>query len=145
MCAPMLTLVTGASGYLGVEMVRQLRAQGREVRALIRRWDAEQLLSGTGAYPALGDVTDPGSLAPALEGVSRVFHMAGVVGHRASDEQRLHDVNVIGSAKPAGGGPAGRRRADRLHVQRGRDGAGRQSRPSPERAALPARRRRRPR
>ena len=98
MCAPMLTLVTGASGYLGVEMVRQLRAQGREVRALIRRWDAEQLLSGTGAYPALGDVTDPASLVPALEGVSRVFHMAGVVGHRASDEGRLHDVNVIGSA-----------------------------------------------
>jgi dihydroflavonol-4-reductase len=94
----MLTLVTGASGYLGVEMVRQLRAQGREVRALIRRWDAEQLLSGTGAYPVLGDVTVPESLGPALEGVSRVFHMAGVVGHRARDEQRLHDVNVVGSA-----------------------------------------------
>ena len=38
-------------------MVRQLRAQGRDVRALVRRWDAEQRLMGTGASAVLGDVT----------------------------------------------------------------------------------------
>src|SRR4051795_13097098 len=93
----MLTLVTGAAGYIGVEMVRQLRAQGRDVRAMVRTWDSEQRLSGTGAMTVLGDVTYPETLAPALEGVSHVFHLAGVVGHRASDDLRLEQVNVVGA------------------------------------------------
>ncbi len=92
----MLTLVTGAAGYIGVEMVRQLRAQGRDVRAMVRTWDSEQRLSGTGAMTVLADVTHPETLAPALEGVSHVFHLAGVVGHRASDDLRLEQVNVVG-------------------------------------------------
>jgi dihydroflavonol-4-reductase len=93
----MLTLVTGATGYLGVALVRELRAQGREVRALIRNWDAEQRLVGTGATAVLGDVTRPETLPPALDGVTRVFHLAGAVGHRASDEERLQRINVEGS------------------------------------------------
>ena len=40
---------------------------------------------------------DPESVKRALEGVTRVFHMAGVVGHRASDEARLQAVNVDGA------------------------------------------------
>ena len=94
----MLTLVTGATGYLGVELIRQLRAQGRDVRALIRNWDSEQRIAGTGAASVLGDVTDPDTLPAALDGVSRVFHLAGVVGHRAADEPRLQRVNVEGAA-----------------------------------------------
>src|SRR5207248_9631593 len=94
----MLTLVTGATGYIGVELVRQLRAQGRDVRALVRSWDSEQRLSGTGAEVVLGDVTEPDTLTAALTGVERVFHLAGVVGHRARDEPRLQRVNVDGAA-----------------------------------------------
>ena len=93
----MLTLVTGATGYLGVELVRSLRAQGRDVRAMVRNWDAEQRLMGTGAMTVLGDVTRPETLPAALEGVSRVFHLAGAVGHRASDDDRLQRVNVDGT------------------------------------------------
>ncbi|MDX6593862.1 MAG: hypothetical protein QOJ13_3058 [Gaiellales bacterium] len=93
----MVTLVTGASGYLGMEVIRALREQGRDVRAMIRNMDAEQRLADMGAMPVLGDVTQPETLGPVLEGVSRVFHLAGVVGHRASDEARLSQVNVQGS------------------------------------------------
>jgi nucleoside-diphosphate-sugar epimerase len=64
---------------------------------MVRTWDSEQRLSGTGAMTVLGDVTHPETLAPALEGVSHVFHLAGVVGHRASDDLRLEQVNVVGA------------------------------------------------
>lgn len=93
----MLTLVTGASGYLGVAVIRALRAQGRDVRALIRSPDSAARLEGTGATTVLGDVTEPETLGPALQGVQRVFHLAGAVGHRARDEARLWQINVQGS------------------------------------------------
>src|ERR1700759_1550236 len=93
----MLTLATGATGYIGVELIRQLRAQGRDVRALVRNWDSEQRIAGTGAAAVLGDVTAPDPLPAALDGVTRVFPLAGVVGHRASDEARLQMVNVQGA------------------------------------------------
>src|SRR4051794_12172674 len=94
----MRTLVTGSTGYLGVELVRRLHGLGREVRALARSRSSAARLDDTGAEIVLGDVTEPDSLPAALEGVQHVFHLAGVVGHRASDEPRLHAVNVDGSA-----------------------------------------------
>ena len=94
----MLTLVTGSTGYLGCELVRELRARDRPVRALARTADSAQRLAGTGAEIVLGDVTDPESLPAALDGIQRVFHMAGVVGHRRRDEPKLQAVNVAGSA-----------------------------------------------
>jgi dihydroflavonol-4-reductase len=67
------------------------------VRALVRSSKAAARLDGTGAETVEGDVLDPPSLERALAGVARVFHMAGVVGHRASDEPNLRAVNVDGA------------------------------------------------
>jgi dihydroflavonol-4-reductase len=94
----MLTLVTGASGYLGVEVVRRLRGRDRAVRALVRSDAAARRLDGLGVEIARGDVTgDPEQLDRAMDGVERVFHLAGVVGHRRRDEPRLEAVNVAGA------------------------------------------------
>jgi dihydroflavonol-4-reductase len=94
----MTTLVTGATGYLGAELVRELRRRDRPVRALSRSQESAARIAGTGAEIVFGDVTDPESLPAALAGTDRVFHLAGYVGHRARDEAALMRVNVEGSA-----------------------------------------------
>jgi dihydroflavonol-4-reductase len=93
----MPTLVTGSTGYLGTELVAELRRRDRPVRALVRSRAAAARLEGLGAEIVEGDVGDPASVERALAGVTRVFHMAGVVGHRAADEPRLQAVNVDGA------------------------------------------------
>ena len=89
-----MVLVTGGTGLLGRALVERLLARGDRVRVLTR---------GRGGGPAetvRGDVTDAASLAPALAGVRRVYHLAALVDHYASAEE-LDRVNVGGAATVA--------------------------------------------
>lgn len=72
-------LVTGATGNVGREVVRALLADGAEVRALLRSNDRKKQddLVLAGAVAVHGDLNDPGSLGPALDGVDGVFLLPG--------------------------------------------------------------------
>lgn len=95
------TLVTGATGFVGSELTRQLVEHGTSVRILRRSHSSLDLL-GTCAGEvehAVGDVTDVASVTEAMRGVDRVYHAAavlGVGGRRNRD--RLYRVNVRGTA-----------------------------------------------
>lgn len=67
-------LVTGATGNVGAEVVSALAAAGAPVRALVRRPDAEL---PDGVEAAVGDLTSPGSIEDALEGVEGIFLLSG--------------------------------------------------------------------
>ncbi|GHB47922.1 nucleotide-diphosphate-sugar epimerase [Streptomyces viridiviolaceus] len=61
-------LVTGATGTVGRQVVAELLARGHDVRALTR--DAARAVFPDGVEVVEGDLTEPDSLAPALEGVT---------------------------------------------------------------------------
>jgi dihydroflavonol-4-reductase len=97
----MKILVTGGTGFVGSEITRQLLAQGADVR-ILRRATSELDLLGDAAHHvehAVGDVTAPETLAPAMDGVAHVYHSAaylGVGGQR--EREKLFCINVQGTA-----------------------------------------------
>ncbi len=68
-------LLTGATGYVGGRLLGALVAGGRRVRCLTRRPEALRPRVSAGTEVVGGDVTDPRSLAPALEGVGAAFYL----------------------------------------------------------------------
>ena len=102
-----VTLVTGASGFIGRHLVRRLVEAGRRVRILERR--PTDAFDGLGVERVSGDVTDPVSIAAAVEGAAVIFHLAGIVSHLERDRARMMAVNVggveavLGAARAAGG------------------------------------------
>ncbi len=70
-------LVTGATGMLGRALCARLAASKTRFRALVRVHSNRDLLSGTGAWMAEGDLLRPSSLIAPLEDVRLVLHLAG--------------------------------------------------------------------
>jgi len=97
-------LVTGATGFLGATLTRQLVEEGTSVRILRREYSKMDLLGDTAdrLEHTIGDVTDYPSVLAAMEGVQQVYHAAAYVGFGGKkDEARLMDVNVRGTANVA--------------------------------------------
>lgn len=69
-------LVTGATGFVGAEVAKQLRSRGHRVVALVRSREKAELLGRLGIELHLGDITDPESLRAPMTGVDGVFHLA---------------------------------------------------------------------
>jgi len=88
-------LVTGASGFLGGHVAAALLGRGYAVRCLVRRTSLLDRLPVDEVELHYGDVVDASSLPPALEGVTHVFHIAGVT--RAPDRATYLRVNAGGT------------------------------------------------
>jgi len=89
--------VTGATGFLGGEVVRQLVAAGHEVVAVVRSPEKARALADLGVVIAQGDVTEKESLREPMTGADGVFHIAGWYKTGARDKSPGMAVNVQGT------------------------------------------------
>ena len=105
-----MILVAGATGVLGSEIVRQLRAEGRPVRALVRTTSAPERiaeLERAGAAIVRGDLKDRASLDAALDGVDTVIStVTTILTSQPGDSFAATDAagtkNLIDAATDAG-------------------------------------------
>jgi len=99
-------LVTGAAGFVGGYVLNALRGRAKTVLGLVRQESQTAKVKDSEAQPVLGDVTDPESLAEALEGVEAVIHLAAVNRNRGEATIEAVNyrgaINVLGAAKAAG-------------------------------------------
>ncbi|MEW5865042.1 MAG: SDR family oxidoreductase [Pseudomonadota bacterium] len=90
--------LTGATGFIGAVLARELIERGWEVTAIHRPGASLQYLRGLPLRLVAGDVTDAASLAAALpERVDAVFHVAGDTGLWSRHNERQYRVNVEGT------------------------------------------------
>src|SRR5579862_9295889 len=93
---PMKVLATGATGTVGGELVKALLKRGADVRALTRKQPKPGTFPGA-VEIALGDLSDPVSVAEAIKGVDKLFL---VTAHVA--DELMQTLTVYGLAKRGG-------------------------------------------
>jgi len=92
----MRVLITGATGLLGGHLIKELQQRGEDIRALVLPVENADKLEKQGVEVVRGDITDAGTLEPAVQDVELIFHLAGMMGvWRPLADYRL--VNVTGS------------------------------------------------
>ena len=93
----MKTLITGASGFVGSAILRQLLDAGHEVRALVRHGSNRRNLEGLALELCEGDLADPDSLRRALSGCTLLFHVAADYRLWIPDPAAMYRINVEGT------------------------------------------------
>ena len=91
-----ISVVTGANGKMGKQLIKQLLKRGDTVRALVKR--KEMILElPTGVIPFLGDISDAKALGALCSGADYVFHLAAIVSAYKAATQEIMRVNVEGT------------------------------------------------
>jgi nucleoside-diphosphate-sugar epimerase len=93
--------VTGATGFIGGEVVRQLRDRGDEVACLVRSPEKAGKLTEMGCELVAGDLGDGDVIRAGLEGCDALIHSAAMyeVGIPDSQHQAMFDANVTGTER----------------------------------------------
>lgn len=95
-----MILVTGATGFLGAELIHQLTVQGTKLRALKRKQSViPDLLKDNNLIEwAIADINDLSDLEEAFDGVDQVYHCAALVSFNPKDKAKLLKINIEGTS-----------------------------------------------
>ena len=97
----MKVFVTGGTGFIGGEVVRQLRGRGEEVACLVRSPAKADKLTEQGCQIVSGDLGDAEALRAGMEGCEAVVHAAAIyeVGIPAKQHPAMWEANVAGTER----------------------------------------------
>lgn len=90
-------LVTGGTGFVGANLVRELAADGERIRVLARKGGDRRALEGCPVDIVEGDLLDRDSVRAAVAGCRRVYHVAADYRLWARDARELYRANVDGT------------------------------------------------
>jgi dihydroflavonol-4-reductase len=93
----MKIFLTGATGFVGHHVAKALAAEGADLRLLVRKTSKLSNLEGIPGDTHIGDLADPESLKPALEGCDAVVHVAADYRLWIRDPQTMYRANVDGT------------------------------------------------
>ena len=93
----MKVLVTGATGFIGGNLARELWRRGHTVRALVRPGSNLLTIEDTGVERVTGDILDRASVERAASGCEAVFHCAAAYTFWSQDPQTVRRTNVEGT------------------------------------------------
>jgi len=91
-----IALITGGSGHVGANLVRELTAQDYKVRCIDFDGD-HRAFEGYDVELITGSVTDIDTLDKAFEGVDVVFHTAAIISLERKNKSLIRSVNVEGT------------------------------------------------
>src|SRR5437763_1229719 len=95
----MRAFVTGGTGFIGANLIRELIADGIEVRALARPKSARGNLNNLAIDIVEGDLDNEDLLKQALTGCHWLFHAAAHYSLCRRDAAAIYQTNVTGSKK----------------------------------------------
>lgn len=93
----MKKLVTGATGFIGSAIMRELLKDGEEVKVLVRPTSNTRNIDGLDVEKVTGDIRDTDSMKAALKGCDTLYLTAAYFAHWAPDPKQLYEVNVGGT------------------------------------------------